>query len=132
MEVTVTQEQARIPITVIRLSGDLNVTTYEVLQQQAREAHEAGARDMVIDLAGVDYISSAGIRAISSVFRMLRGRSPQESPEAMQKGLKDGTFKSPHLKLSGPAGSVAEVIKLAGVDMFLEIYPDVAAALASY
>lgn len=132
MEITVTQEQAKVPVTVFHLSGELNVSTYEALQQRARQAHEAGAHDLVIDLSQVTYISSAGIRSISAIFRMVRGSSPQESPEVMQKGLKEGTFKSPHLKLSGATGSVAEVLKLAGVDMFLEIHETVQEALASF
>ncbi len=132
MEVTVTHEQAKVPVTVFHVSGELNVSTYEALMQRARQAYEAGARDLVIDLSQVTYISSAGIRSISSIFRMVRGSSPQESPEVMQKGLMEGTFKSPHLKLSGATGGVAEVLKLAGVDMFLEIHETVQEALASF
>ena len=132
MDVTVTQEQAKVPVTVFHVSGQLNVSTYEALQQRARQAYAAGARDLVIDLSRTTYISSAGIRSISAIFRMVRSSSPAESPEVMEKGLKEGTFKSPHLKLSGATGSVAEVLKLAGVDMFLEIHENIQDALASF
>jgi anti-anti-sigma factor len=117
---------------VFHVSGEVNVNSYEDLQRQARDAYDAGTRDLVIDLANVGYVSSAGIRAITAIFRMLRSDTPQEAPAAMQKGLSDGTFKSPHLKLAAPQPNVSEVLKLAGVDMFLEIHPTVAAAIASY
>ncbi len=132
MEIQVSQEQGRVPVTVIRLTGELNVNTYNLLQDKAREAFDAGMHDLVIDLSGVPYVSSAGIRAITSVFRLLRGDSPQEAPGAMQKGLQDGTFKSPHLRLAGPVTNVAEVLRLAGADMFLEIHPTVAEAVAAF
>jgi anti-anti-sigma factor len=132
VDVVVTQEQARVPVTVFHVSGDLNISTYEDFQQRVQEAYEAGTRDIVIDLSKVSYISSAGIRSISAIFRMLRGTEAGESAAAMAKGLKDGTFKSPHLKLCGATGNVAEVLKLAGVDMFLEIHKTLQQALASF
>jgi anti-anti-sigma factor len=132
MEIVVTQEQGRVPVNVYRVSGEINVNSYEALVQRAREDHDAGANDVVIDLTGVTYVSSAGIRAITSIFRMLRGSSAEESAEAMQKGLADGTFKSPHLKLAGAGKNVAEVLKLSGVDMFLEIHATAKQAVASF
>jgi anti-anti-sigma factor len=132
VEITVSQEQGRRPVTVFHIQGDVNVTTYEDLQQKAREAFDAGMRDLVLDLAEVPYVSSAGIRAITSIFRMLRSNAPEETPAAIQKGLSDGTFRSPHLKLAAPQNNVKEVLKISGVDMFLEVYPTVQDAVGSY
>jgi len=132
MDITVSQEQGRVPVTVFHIHGDINVTTYEQLQQQAREAFDAGTRNLLLDLAEVTYISSAGIRALNDIFRLLRGDSPAESDEAMSKGLRDGTFKSPHLKLLNPSSRVLEVLKIAGVDMFLEIHRHLKDAVASF
>jgi anti-sigma B factor antagonist len=132
VEIQVSQEQGRVPVTVFHLTGEINVNTYEALQDQARASFEAGMHDIVIDLGGVTYVSSAGIRAITSIFRMVRSNTPAESAEAMQKGLQDGSFKSPHLRLAAPGENVGEVLKLSGVDMFLAIYPTVADAIAAY
>ena len=132
MEIVVAQEQGRVPVSVFRVSGELNVNSYEALQQRAREEYDAGMRDLVIDLTEVTYISSAGIRALSSIFRLLRGQSAQESAEAMERGLKDGSFKSPHLRLAGARRSVGEVLKMAGLDMFLEIHANVQDAVAAF
>ena len=132
MDITVSHEQGRVPITVFRIKGDIDVNSYEQLQAQARQAYEAGARDLVLDLTDTAYVSSAGIRAINSIFKLLRSDAPNESDEAMRKGLSDGTFKSPHLKLVNPSSHVHEVLTMAGVDMFLEVHPNVKDAVASF
>ena len=132
MDITVSQEQGRVPVTVFRLKGDLNVNSHQALEARAREAHQAGAQNLVIDLSEVPYVSSAGIRAINAIFNLLRADTPAESDETMKKGLRDGTFKSPHLKLVGPSRSVLEVLNMAGVDMFLEIHRDLTDAVAAF
>jgi len=63
---------------------------------------------------------------------MLRSESPEESDEAVRKGLADGTFKSPHLKLLKPDKNVNQVLRVAGFDMFLEIYANLKKAVASF
>jgi anti-anti-sigma regulatory factor len=132
MEITVSHEQGRVPITVFQVKGDINMATSEELQRQARRAFEDGMRDLVLDLSDVPYMSSAGIRALNDMFRLLRGATPAESDEAIKKGLSDGTFKSPHLKLVNPNRHVQEVLGMSGVDMFLEIHRNVKDAVASF
>ena len=132
MEITVTQEQGRVPVTVLHVQGDINAASADELEAQARQAYEDGARDMLIDLSQVSLLSSAGLRALHQVFNMLRSESPEESDEAVRKGLTDGTFKSPHLKLLNPKQNVREVLRMAGFDMFLEIYDNPKKAVASF
>jgi hypothetical protein len=50
----------------------------------------------------------------------------------MKQGIHDGTFKSPHLKLASPSPHVAEVVKMSGLDMVIEIYRGVPEAVASF
>ncbi|MBI3243057.1 MAG: STAS domain-containing protein [Chloroflexi bacterium] len=132
MEITVSQKQGRVPVTVFHIKGDVDTTTYEQLQAQARQAFESGTRNLLLDLAEVPYVSSAGIRALNNMFNLLRADTPEESDEAIGKGLRDGTFKSPHLKLLNPTSRVTGVLSVAGVDMFLETHHDLQAAIASF
>ena len=132
MEIKVSSEQGRIPVTVLHVKGDLDMATSEQVLAQARQAFDAGARNMVLDLAEVPYMSSAGLRALHSVFEMLRSDSPAEGNEAMRKGLADGTFKSPHFKLVNPSRRVQEVLSMSGFDMFLETHRNVKDAVASF
>ena len=130
--INVTTEQGHVPVTVFHVKGEVNTNTYEQLQMQADQAFAAGMRDLVLDLSEVPYLSSAGLRAIHHIFTILRTSAPKESDQAMSKGLRDGTFTSPHLKLVNPNPTVREVLKVSGFDMYLEIYRSVKEAVASY
>ena len=132
MDITVTQQVGRVSVTVFHITGDIDSTTYEQAQAEIEQALQGGAHDVVLDLSEVGYLSSAGIRLLSYLFRLLRGNLPQESDAAMKQGVRDGTFKSPHLKLVGPTPRVAEVIKTSGLDMMIESYPSVPDAVASF
>jgi anti-anti-sigma factor len=132
MEIAVSHEQGRVPVTVFHIQGEINVNSYEQLQAQAQAAVKAGARDVLLDLTGVTYISSAGLRALHHIFTLLRTDSPAESDSALSKGLRDGTWKSPHFKLLNPQPSVLEILKTTGYDMYLEIHHNLQEAVASF
>ena len=132
MNIAVSQQPGRVPVTVFRITGEIKTNTYEQLQEQARQAFAAGARNLLLDLSEVPYVSSAGIRALNNTFNLLRTDAPGENAEAMSKGLRDGTFKSPHLKLLNPSSVVLKTLNMAGVDMFLEVHTDFDAAIASF
>ena len=132
MDIVVSEMQGRIPVTVFQLNGEIDANHYEQLQAEAHKAHDAGTKDIIIDLSQVKYISSSGLRALHHIFILLRTDAANESDEAMRKGLADGAFKSPHLKLVNPPSTVRDVLKTSGFDMFLEIYPNLEEAVASY
>jgi anti-anti-sigma factor len=132
MEIRVSNQPGRVPVTVFHIVGDIDTHTYEQLQTQAEQTHAAGAGNIVLDLEQVGYVSSAGIRAINHIFTLLRTQAAAESDEAVRLGINAGTFKSPHLKLARLNHRVTEALRIAGVDMFLEFHPDLETALASY
>jgi len=132
MNIVVSNEQGRVPVTIFRIKGEISVNTYEQLQAQAQEAFESGMRNLLLDLSEVTYISSAGFRALHHIFTLLRADSPDESDAQMHKGLRAGTFKSPHLKLLNLQPTVLETLRTAGFDMFLEIYYNRKDAIASF
>lgn len=132
MDITAMQQAGRVPVTVFHIKGDLDSSTYQQAQAQIEQAIHAGSRDIVLNLAEVGYLSSAGIRMLSNLFYLLRGSLPQESDPAMKRGIQDGTFKSPHLKLVSPTPRVTEVLKISGLDMVIEMYRNVPEAVASF
>jgi len=133
MQIEVSQEKTKgnVPVTVFCLEGQLTIESYMQLQEQAEKAVKAGTRNLVLDLSGVSYMSSSGLRAIHHVFDRLQ-KASGESTEAARKGIGKGTFKSSHLKLLNPTPKVAEVLKMAGFDMFLETYTSTEKAIASF
>lgn len=132
MEIVVSKEEGRFPVTVFHVKGEITADSYEQLQRQADDALEAGMRNLLLDLTDVTFVSSSGLRAIHRIFMQLRSDSQEESSEAVRKGVVAGTYQSPHLKLLKPARSVRQALKAAGFDMFLEIHSDLQAAVASF
>lgn len=132
MEIAVSQEQGRVPVTVFHIQGDLSAATYEQFEKRAQEAIQSGTRNLILDLAGVPYMSSAGLRALHQVYKSLRGDSAAESDQAVHAGIAAGTFRSPHLKLVNTPPRVLQVLKLSGFDMFLEIHKNLKEAVASF
>lgn len=133
LQISVSHENGRVPITVFHLKGDLDATSYKQLEAQAREAYQTGARAMLLDLHELRYMSSAGLQALHIIFTMLRSaEASSESDQTMKQGLRDGTFHSPYFKLFRPTPAVLDVLKTAGFDMYLEIHSDLKKAVASF
>ena len=132
LSISTEEKQGRVPVTIFHLKGDLDGNTYEQLQKKADEVFQAGTRHLILDLSQVPFISSAGIRGLHYVFNLLRTDSVSESDQAISKGLRDGTFKSPHLKLLSPNQNVANLLKVTGYDMFLEVHYNSNEAVKSF
>jgi hypothetical protein len=130
MDIVVSQEQGRVPVTVFHLKGDL--TSVEQLKAHAQEALDAGTSSLLLDLTEVPYISSRGLQALHHLYMLLRSQSPDDSDEAAKAGMLAGTYKSPHLKLLNPSKSATKALSLAGYDMFLEVHHDLKMAVASF
>lgn len=132
MEITVMQEQGRVPVTVLRVAGKTDSASAEELHKKTMEVIDAGARYLVLDLSKVPYMSSAGLRVLQDVFSKLRSLSASESDKEMYRQIADGSFKSPHLKLLNPTKEVLEVLKMSGFDMLVSIERDLRTAVASF
>ena len=117
---------------LFQLRGLLNAETFEQLQACAQRWIDLGTRYLVLDLAEVTYLSSAGIRALNHIFHAMRTDAPEDSDTAIRNGMKQGTYRSPHLKLARPQPRVQQVLMLSGVNQFLEIHEDVPAAIRSF
>ena len=129
MEVISWREMGQVPVTIMQVKGDL--TAEEPLESEARLAFQDGARNIVLDLSHVPYISSAGLRAIHVLYMMLRSADPQDEATATL-GIARGTYKSPHLKLVNPTRNGLRALTTAGYDMFLDVFDDVPKAVAQF
>ncbi|MFN2188089.1 MAG: STAS domain-containing protein [Candidatus Promineifilaceae bacterium] len=130
MEITIKNEMAKVPISVFRLKGDF--TEEEALMAEARNQYEQGMRYALLDLSKVKYISSSGLRAIHGMFALLRGSGPEESDEAIRKGITRGTYTSPYLKLYKPSKKAQKTLSISGYDMFLETHKKYKEAINSF
>jgi len=114
--VTVSQAKGRVPVTILRLHDRINPGNTAELEQAAKKAYAAGARDMVIDLSEAPSLTSAGIRAIIVIHNILG--APKH--------------KSKHLKLVSPTPHVREVIDIAGLLEYIGVYENLDDAVASF
>ena len=128
MEITQSVAEGRVPITIFRISGAFNAD--EPLTGMVKDVVAAGARNILLDLAGVTYISSVGLRVLHTAYSLLRDTS--ETKEEVSAGIREGTYYSPHLKLLKPTKWVLDILQMSGYDMFLKSFTDEKQAVASY
>jgi anti-anti-sigma factor len=132
MELKIATEKARVPITIIHVDGNIDSGSYETFLAGVEEAIDAGARYLLIDLSHVPFVSSAGLRALNILFNRLRTLTPDVSDDEMRKGINDGTYRSPHLKLLNPSRETDTTLDSSGFSMFIEVFRDRDKALASF
>ena len=63
----------------VKLTGSLDTATAPELERQLTPVLAGGATDLVFDLAGLKFISSAGLRVVSTARRQLKERGGQAS-----------------------------------------------------
>jgi len=96
---------------VVRVSGDIDLTTHEQLAEQLAKAAEAGG-PVVVDLSSCEFIDSSGIRAL------LRGLKATEEND-----------RSASFSIAAPAAQVSRVLELTGVNETITLYESVDEAL---
>ncbi|MBV5347304.1 STAS domain-containing protein [bacterium] len=136
MEITVSQEQGSAAISVIGIAGHLDGQTYQDLIAKAREAVKAGAKNILLDLTDLTYISSAGLVSLHTIALMTRGEELPD-PEQGWSTLKsmdrtrDGGLQK-HLKLLNPRPEITSVLEMVGFSEFFEVFTDKQKAINSF
>ncbi len=117
LQIGVSREEGDKAVTVMRLNGSLDANTQNQLEEKAKEAVAAGAEYVLIDMSGVDYLGSAGMRAIHAITNML-------SPD-------DPGLRSSRLKVLNPSPAAAKVFKTLGFDAFIGVHDTIDEAIAA-
>ena len=120
LDIAVDQLEGKVPVTILRVEGEVYASTQNILQDKAAEVIAAGASNILIDLSGVNYMGSAGFKTIHAITNMLDDSAFTEPS------------KSRHLKLLGPTDTVSRVIETLGFDVYLEIFHDQDEAVNSF
>jgi anti-anti-sigma factor len=108
--ITTSQIQGDMSVTVLHLKGHLHGPTEKELLDHARQANEDGAKHVLLDMTDLEVLSSAGLRAIQSIFKLF---TPHSDTELMhQHG--DEPYKSPYLKLVCPNPQIYYVLSITG------------------
>lgn len=136
MNILTSVVQGRVPVTILRPEGRLDGQNYRELISKAAELYEAGARNILLDLTDVTYISSAGIVALHTIALMLRGEplpNLEDGWNAMRaSGRASEEGKQKHLKLLKPTPEVTNVLEMTGFSAYLEAFQDQETAIQAF
>lgn len=109
------QQTGKAPVTVFYLRGWLDAQSEDALFSAARNAHSEGARNMVFHLEDVQMLTSAGIRTLQKIHRLL---TPDANPSGM--------------RLCSAPPQVYHPLSLTGFLQTVPMYENLKAALDSY
>lgn len=98
---------------VVAIRGSVDGLTADTLLETLQGYVDAGHVRLVADLEGVDYTSSAGLRALLATVKQTRQRGGD-------------------LRLANINPQVLKVLELSGFTTILKCYDDVDTAMASY
>jgi len=136
MEILVEQAKGKVPVTILKLQGELDGSNYLDVISKAKELYHAGTRDILLDMSQVNFMSSAGLVALHSIALLMRGDSP-EDPEsgwevfhAIDRDRESGVQK--HMKLLNPQPKVVSTLHKTGMDVFFDIHQNLQMAISSF
>lgn len=134
MEIKVSTESGRVPVTVLHVDGNIDSSTYETFLSTVKNLINQGTRYILVDLAHAPFVSSAGLRAFHTIFNELRSINPDSNlnDEQVKKGISAGTYKSPHFKLLNLSPETRTAFETSGFDMYIDTFTDRKAAIASF
>lgn len=105
------QEMKRVDL--VTVSGRVDSSNAAQLDETLKGIMERGQHNIVLDLSGIEYISSAGLRVLVSALRTCK------------KHLGD-------VRIAAPSERVNEVLSLAGLDALFQTFTDATTAVGSY
>ena len=100
-------------VMIVSVVGSLDALTAPQLTQHLDAQLQAGNAKLVVDLAKLDYTSSAGLRVLLNTVKEARSRGGD-------------------LRLAAVQANVKKVFDMSGFVSIMQFYPDVAAAVASF
>ena len=106
-----TQEYKRVA--VMSVSGRVDSSTAPELESQLSQVVDGGRHHIVLDLKDVEYMSSAGLRAMVSTLKKVKRVNGD-------------------LRLANPSARVEEVLRLAGLTSIFSIHSTQEEAVASF
>ena len=138
MEITIEEAQGRVPVTVMKLNGELEAKNYVDVIERGKEVYEAGTRDLLLDLGDLSFMSSSGLVALHSLVLLMRGEEPDD-PEAgwsalhaIAEEVESGAKPEQHFKLLSPQPRVDKTLEITGFKKLFEIHTNREEAIASF
>ena len=99
--------------TVVSIAGSVDALTAPEVTNYLSKQVADGLQHLVLDLSGVDFMSSAGLRAILSI-------------------LKESRQQGGDLRVAAAQPGVDRILKMSGFTTILKAFPSVNEAVASF
>lgn len=100
-------------VDMVTVSGRIDGSNAGELESAFAGLTDEGRYQIVAELGGVEYMSSAGLRALVATMRECKKHRGD-------------------LRIANPSDRISEVLELAGLDSIFQIYEDSAAAVGSF
>jgi len=100
-------------VTVFVLEGWIDTQVAADMDQALQSAVSSGSHNMVVDMSGVDFISSVGLRALAVALRRCR---------------EDGG----DMKIAGLNERLARVFRIVGFDVLMSVHDTPEAAISAF
>ena len=107
MEINTKKERNTL---IVSLKGRMDAVTSPAFEKSLKELIEAGEINILLSLSDLEYISSAGLRSILTIAKLLKAKEGK-------------------ILFSGLQGPVKDVFNISGFGSIFKIYDSEAAAL---
>ncbi|MBF4766539.1 STAS domain-containing protein [Nocardioides agariphilus] len=121
-------------VAVLKLDGELDASNYRDVMETGEQLYGEGVRTLVLDMSGLEYMSSSGIVALHSLALVYRGEPPHDPDagwEALHAAQTDAEAGGDHdqLRLVAPSEAISVVLGRTGMDRIMPVFPDRDAAI---
>jgi len=130
--------QNGIPVTVIKLVGDLDGSNFKQVIAKVESACATGTRDLLLDLGEVNFMSSSGLVALHNIALLMRKEQLPDLSEgwstinAIDDYVNSAGGLEKHFRLLNPQPRVAKTLQQVGFDHVFEIFTNREVALAAF
>ncbi len=128
MNITVSIVQAREPVAVMCLQGDIDASNFVQVVDKAQEIYQNPARNLVIDLSEVPTVSATGLVAIHKIALLYSG----VKEETAHPDLTHSSLARKYVKLLNPQPAVDQALATTGLKLFFKVFYDLESALNSF
>jgi anti-anti-sigma regulatory factor len=128
IELTTSQIQGEVSATILHIKGHIDRITSERFLDHARQIHEDGATHLLVDLTNVTMLTSSGLLAIQSIFKLF---TPEPDLKALH-ARRQEPYKSPYVKLVCPNSQIYYILNITGFMQNILIYNNMEEAIKSF
>jgi len=136
MQINFSKQEGRVSVIIMKLAGNLDASNYAEVITKARDVYDEGARDLLIDLSEVPYVSSAGLMSLHTVALIFAGQSleSKESGRPISRSVNAQNEKTvrQHLKLLNPQPAVDQLLDVVGLKQLLDVHTEFETAVQSF